>query len=63
MGGPPADQHGPQQTKLARALGRARSYFDFSVFVPEQHWPQHAPHAQLVVIVVTTVFATSILRR
>src|SRR5205814_8020618 len=32
-------------------------YLVVSVFVPEQHWPQHAPHAQLVVIVVTTVFA------
>jgi hypothetical protein len=31
---------------------------DFSVFVPEQHWPQHAPQAQLVVVVVvvSTVF-------
>ena len=40
---------------------RAVRYFDFSVFVPEQHCPQHAPQMQLVVmvVVVSTVFAMS----
>lgn len=55
MVGPQAGEHRPQQAELARALASAH-YFDLSVFVPEQHCPQHAPHAQPVVVVVSTVF-------